>query len=220
MIRWELEPSTWQRSADEYDPDERGVRSTERTGVVIEATRDDERWRGVRVRIVGTLERAHWQPDGSGPAAAPWHLVGVHRLEAECDDDTPTAVMFRDLGLGSLYRECSMEFSELARSDPQIFGMPSGFPKAGRKGEPPLYYALLVRDYLTAIDEFGPRGFMPHLLERQARGLARSSVLRNIDRAEELGLITARPGHGKAGGRMTAKCRKILAEAEQSRRQS
>ena len=50
---------------------------------------------------------------------------------------------------------------------------------------------------------------MPGLLEENP-GYTAKNVRRIIDRAEQLGLITDRPGPGKAGGRMTTKCEELL----------
>lgn len=84
-------------------------------------------------------------------------------------------------------------------------------PRPGRLGHPPAFYAEWVEKYLAAC---GRTGTPTAELVKTHPGESPQSISRYLQKAERDGLITDRPGRGKAGGTMTDKCRRILAGEE------
>lgn len=78
----------------------------------------------------------------------------------------------------------------------------------GTVGRDPLWVARFVERYLSAVEE--GRGSASQFAETE--GYTPQGVSRILRRAEGLGLLTGRPGRGKAGGTMTDECRRLLAE--------
>lgn len=81
-------------------------------------------------------------------------------------------------------------------------------PRPGRRGHTIEYYALWVDRYLEACDEGRNKTPMKMLIEKHP-GMSRSALNAIVEKAEVLKLIKGRT-RGKAGGTMTAKCRRIL----------
>lgn len=84
----------------------------------------------------------------------------------------------------------------------------------GRKGRPVADLALLVQCYVTACEESTEP--MELLLSRDYPGETKQALNRRLRRAVDLGLMTKRPGPGRAGGEMTDECRRVLAEGKRS----
>lgn len=82
-------------------------------------------------------------------------------------------------------------------------------PRAGRRGHPDAFYAQWVARYLEACEasETPVRALVKQWGEK---GETTASINRYVKRAEVLGLITERPGRGRAGGTMTEKCKELL----------
>ena len=124
-----------------------------------------------------------------------------------------SAADYTRVGLGMINRAIEAYWRNLEKLDETMFAQAGGVPRPGRAGHDEKYYALWVRRYLDAVEQHGQR-YMAHLLAEHP-GYTANVIRRTISEAETTKhrLITNRPGRGKAGGTMTEKCKRILAES-------
>ncbi len=178
---------------------------TEVLRTTIESTHTDRP--GLRFLVEGDLTATRFAT-ADKEWRTPYELTRVHRLVVE-SVGAPTSTLFKEVGLGSLYRAIGAHFRLLAQSNPELFGLPRALPKPGQPGHPDAYYAQWASRIVKAREAYG-RGYMKHLLD-QSPGYTRSNLLRILDRAERLGLYVSSNEKGKLGrGELTAKCEALL----------
>lgn len=129
------------------------------------------------------------------------------------DDDTALALRrLRRMGLSEVHAlwERMLRFHWMDLPDEWRAGM-LDTARPGRRGWPLGFYADWVRRYVDACD----RSDTPvELLVNEHPGETKAAIHRYLAAAEKRGLIADRPGRGKAGGRMTDKCQRVLAGEE------
>lgn len=189
----------------------RGARSNKRvTGLAVERGRTPA---GDRVRLDARL------PDGSTVKTA---LGLVNGRVVVVEGLTITLPVSRDsfddlheplakAGLGPVHAD----WARWLRESAQLVELPPGWAEAlgpgriGRRGHNDAFYAEWVRRYVDAC----ARSDTPmKLLQAEYPNETGDSLNRYVRKAGRLGLITNRPGHGKPGGEMTDRCRRILRE--------
>jgi hypothetical protein len=129
------------------------------------------------------------------------------------DNEMPTTTIFTRNRLGELHRQLVSELQDPARQWlflPEHWrGKSLTLPKPGRRGHPEAFYAMWVKRYVDALER-EPRS--PVKLLGEEHHYSRGQIRSWLDKAERLGLLVGRPSGttGRAGGRMSAKCRRIL----------
>ena len=131
----------------------------------------------------------------------------------DSDNEVPTTTIFARARLGELHREL---VTELQSGQMQWIFLPEHWrgksltlPKPGRRGHPESFYAMWVKRYVDALER-EPRS--PVKLLAEEHHYSRGQIRAWLDKAEHLGLLVGRPSGmtGRAGGRMSAKCRRVL----------
>lgn len=165
-----------------------------------EAVRDD----GVTVAVVGRLRTRRFSGGGRS-----WRDPHVFEQE-QYVIPVRTSSDAKRVGLGMINQAIETFWRDLEKLDDTMFARAKGVPRPGRSGHTELHYARWVQKYLAAVETHGQR-YMASLLESNP-GYTASVIRRTINEAEssKFKLITDRPGQGKAGGRMTDKCARIL----------
>jgi hypothetical protein len=132
----------------------------------------------------------------------------------------PSADEFDDLpGLGHLpdWAGVCSDWSHYVRESAHLVELPEGWAEAlgprriGRRSHSDRFYAVWVERYLNACAT-SDQPMKTLRVEYPAE--TGDSLNRYIRQAEKLGLISNRPGHGKSGGEMTARCKRLLRERE------
>jgi hypothetical protein len=137
--------------------------------------------------------------------------LGVSRMvfEPEGSAGELDGELWKRLRLGDLHQAIRTELPFVQMLLPHVWMRDFKVPRPGQKGHSIEHYALWVQRYLDACaDENHGRAPMKALVE-QYPGYDRKLINLWLARAEELGLLRGR-AQGKAGGTMTAKCRRIL----------
>lgn len=146
-----------------------------------------------------------------GPEARTWRdpwTFEILNIDVRHAEELPLGPsVFDGLRMGRLYAAAERHFKDRTRVDPTMWG---GLPRRpGRNGHPIEYYADWTRRYLEAFGRVGQK-CVKDLVAQDPNYDARF-IQRTIDKADQLGLISDRPGRGKAGGTMTDRCREVLA---------
>lgn len=135
------------------------------------------------------------------------------RFERTTDDDPAGVALLRRLRLKSVLDELDVALSDpwlAAQLGPTWGSMSRRRP--GRRGRNDLYYALVARDYVEAlaVDARAPIKLLRK--QRSARGedVTEEQLRAQLGTARRLGLLTKAEA-GTAGGRLTAKAKKLLA---------
>jgi hypothetical protein len=116
--------------------------------------------------------------------------------------------MMRRLHMGAVGREWESALRGMWLDLPERWrsGLAES-PRPGRAGHPPEFYAEWAQRYVAACER---RDQPVAWLVDQHPGVSKQSIARYLAKAEQLDLITNRPGRGRAGGELTERARHLL----------
>lgn len=136
--------------------------------------------------------------------------VAVRQVTVARVDGTPGQLksdVLRSLRLGRLLRQIEEDVPFVVMNMPSDWHRGFVAPRPGKRGHPPHYFAMWVSRYVDACAA-NPRAPMKALIEQYPE-MNRKTINAILLRAERENLLTDRVPR-KAGGTMTAKCRRIL----------
>ena len=126
-----------------------------------------------------------------------------------------TLRLLRELNIGALEAAARMYLaqasSEMLRRQLGEEWSEAAAARPGRRGRPPEWYADFAREYDELVNRQGSRKPIDDLAAR--RQMDRTQVRNIIYKCRERGLLTG-SGQGSSSGKLTAKARKILRDAQ------
>ncbi|MEX2223016.1 MAG: hypothetical protein WEG40_14585 [Candidatus Rokuibacteriota bacterium] len=166
--------------------------------------------------VVGEVRVFPNEPDRR--AAGRWSAEYLEGSRALVPAGGITRQVLDRIRLSTPLAEAGELLKKIRAADPEAFetrGLTTmQAPRRGRKGHGDLFYAQVVRDYVTAVEAGSPSPAIDVARRRRLgrRGPARVRDL--LHEARHRGLLTPAPVRGRRGGDLTPLARALLAAAE------